>query len=151
MHTYDCNMTSKKNLFFFFLPELERNMNTKEKQTTKALYCHHFPLIFPQSLFKTWHLPLTTGHYVSTMLQRGSFTVHLKINTHYQAHKTCCEKYTHGGSDRGSAFPVSFLPRVIMRLCTDPEPALLSIAENRNRFSLILWLWAMVKGDRRTQ
>lgn len=85
------------------------------------------------------------------MLQRGSFTVHLKINTHYQAHKTCCEKYTHGGSDRGSAFPVSFLPRVIMRLCTDPEPALLSIAENRNRFSLILWLWAMVKGDRRTQ
>lgn len=85
------------------------------------------------------------------MLQRGSFTVHLKINTHYQAHKTCCEKYTQGGSDRGSAFPVSFLPRVIMRLCTDPEPALLSIAENRNRFSLILWLWAMVKGDRRTQ
>lgn len=101
----------------YFTPESERRTNTRETDEQSSYY-HHFPLIFPQSLFKTWHLPLTTGHYVSA----GSFTVRLKINTHYQPHKTCWEKYICCFWSRISS------SSVITCLCTDPEP------DKRNRF-----------------
>lgn len=90
----------------YLLCPRQRDARTQEKQMNRALYCHHFPLILPQSLFKTWHLPLTTGHYVSAVLHRGALLSIWK-SIHIINHIKPAARNIYAASDPGSAFPVS--------------------------------------------
>lgn len=89
--------SGKNNIFtptWAFLARDRDTLAQKRNSTHGAIYCYYFCLILHQCLFKTWQLPLTTGHYVSAVLRWEGFTVPLRIDTHYQPHKTGCKKCT---------------------------------------------------------